>query len=353
MLVPVPTQLGYPVLALVIFGESAGLPLPGETALLTAGGLAAAGHLALPAVIAVAAGAAILGDTLGYWLGRRGGRALLTRDGLGAAHRRHALARADRFFARYGAVTVFLGRWIPGVRVVAAVTAGAARMPWPRFALANALGALAWAASVSSLAAAAGPTGALALALGGLGLGAVTLTASWLRQRRRAPQPQPLADQTHDTDQSPRRARHRQFIHAAHRLWGLPSTHHRKENPMVKHLKKIAAGLAALTALALGGSALAQAGGTTAKPTPQSAATSTASETPGTQQSDAADRDNVQSGDQSAPETPDAEKGESAQEPPESANETEGSEVPGDDGPGGHADEPANPNADHQHEGTE
>lgn len=188
MFIPVPAQFGYPVLALLIFAESAGLPLPGETALLTAGGLVATGHLALPAVIAVATIAAIAGDTLGYWLGRRGGRAFLTRDGLGAAHRRHALARADRFFARYGTLTVFFGRWIPGVRVVAAVTAGAARMPWPRFALANALGALAWAASVSTLAAAAGPTGALALAAGGLGLGALTLIGARLRQRRRTPQ---------------------------------------------------------------------------------------------------------------------------------------------------------------------
>ena len=374
MLVPVPTQFGYPVLALLIFGESAGLPLPGETALLTAGGLAAAGHLALPAVIAVAAAAAILGDTLGYWLGRRGGRALLTRDGLGAGHRRHALARADRFYARHGAATVFFGRWIPGVRVVAAVTAGAARMPWPRFALANAFGAITWAASVSTLAAAASPTGALALALAlaaaGLGLGALTLTGAWLRQRAAPPgphSPPPAASP------SPR-ARHRQFIDAAHRAWGLPANYP-KENPMVKHIKKTAVGLAALVALALGGSALAQAGGTTAKPTP--AVTSSASEAPGVetaagsdgptghadevkatsatvaQKSSAKDTDNVQSGDQSAPETPDAAGSKSAQENPESAGETPGSETSGNDGPGGHADEPGNPNADHQNEGTE
>jgi undecaprenyl-diphosphatase len=262
MLVPVPSQLGYPLLALLIFGESAGLPLPGETALLTAGGLAAAGHLALPVVIAVAATAAILGDTFGYWLGRRGGRAFLTRNGLAAAHRRHALERADRFFARYGAATVFFGRWIPGVRVVAAVTAGAARMPWPRFALANALGAIAWAASVSTLAAAAGPAGALALAAGGLGLGAVTLTGAWLRQRRRTPRPA-----RHAPAALPGVACHGQFIDAAHRAWGLPSPYP-KEQQMAKHIKKTALGLAALVALALGGSALAQAGGTTAKPAP-------------------------------------------------------------------------------------
>src|SRR4051812_16814670 len=127
MLLPVPSQLGYVALGALILGESAGFPLPGGTAPISAGGLVAAGHLALPVVILVAALAAIVGDTIGYWVGRRGGRALLLRDGFGATHRRHAVARADRFFARYGMTTVFFGRWVPGVRIVAAVVAGAGR----------------------------------------------------------------------------------------------------------------------------------------------------------------------------------------------------------------------------------
>jgi membrane protein DedA with SNARE-associated domain len=186
MLVPVPPQIGYPALAALILGESAGLPLPGETALITAGGLAAGGHLALPLVILVAATAAIVGDTIGYWLGRRGGRRFLLRPGLGATHRRHAVERADRFFARYGVATVFFGRWVPGVRVVAALMAGATRMPWPRFAIANAAGAFAWAATIASLAMLAGPTGSLMLAAGGLTLGAVLLLVGWSRHRRTA-----------------------------------------------------------------------------------------------------------------------------------------------------------------------
>ena len=184
MFLPVPSQIGYIALGGLILGESAGLPLPGETALITAGGLVAAGHLSLPIVIVVAALAAITGDTIGYWLGRRGGRALLLRDGFGATHRRHAVRRADRFFARYGAATVFFGRWVPGVRVVAAVMAGAARMPWPRFALANATGAFAWAATVATLAMAVGPTGSVLLAAGGLALGAITLAVAWWSHRR-------------------------------------------------------------------------------------------------------------------------------------------------------------------------
>ncbi|MDP9346248.1 MAG: DedA family protein [Actinomycetota bacterium] len=184
MIIPVPAQIGYPALGALILGESAGLPIPGETALITAGGLVASGHMALPVVTLVAACAAIVGDTIGYWLGRRGGRAFLLRDGFGASDRRHAVERADKFFARYGAATVFCGRWIPGVRVVAALTAGATRMPWRRFALANAAGAFAWAGTVATLAMLAGPTGSLAIAAGGLVLGGITLAVGWWKHRR-------------------------------------------------------------------------------------------------------------------------------------------------------------------------
>jgi membrane protein DedA with SNARE-associated domain len=203
MLLPVPAHLGYPVLAVLIFGESAGLPLPGETALLTAGGLAAGGSLALPLVILVAATAAIAGDTVGYWLGRRGGRAFLLRDGFLAEHRRHAVKRADRFFNRYGTATVFCGRWVPGVRVVAAVMAGATQMPWERFAVANALGAFAWAGTVAMLAAVLGPTGSLLLAAAGLSLGALVAAVAWLRRRRDSRRSRRAARAGHVVGQTP------------------------------------------------------------------------------------------------------------------------------------------------------
>jgi membrane protein DedA with SNARE-associated domain len=184
MLVAVPSQVGYAMLAALIFGESAGLPIPGETALIVAGGLNATGHLSLPLVIAIATVAAIAGDTLGYWLGRRGGRAFLTRDGFGASHRRRALAHADKHFARHGAITVFIGRWIPGLRYMAALVAGATRMPWRRFALANAAGALVWAGAVATLARLAGPVGSLAFSVGGLAFGGAMLLLSRRQQRR-------------------------------------------------------------------------------------------------------------------------------------------------------------------------
>jgi membrane-associated protein len=184
MLLSVPSQLGYSALGALILGESAGLPLPGETALIAAGGLVAAGQLSLPLVILVATAAAVIGDTAGYLLGRRGGRAFLLRDGFGAAHRRHAVARADVFFARYGLAAVFLGRWVPVVRVVVALFAGAARMPWRYFGPANAAGALAWATTVATLAWLLGPSGSALLAMAGLVVGAVVLAIGWLRHRR-------------------------------------------------------------------------------------------------------------------------------------------------------------------------
>jgi membrane protein DedA with SNARE-associated domain len=185
MLIPVPSQIGYPVLAALVFGGSAGLPIPGETALITAAGLAAGGTLSLPLVIAITVVAAVVGDTLGYLVGRRGGRRVLLRDGFGAVHRRHAVERADRFFARNGTATVFFGRWVPGVRIVAAVMAGTTRMPWRRFVVANAAGAACWATTVALLAHALGPGGAAALAAAGLALGGVTFAVSWWRMRRR------------------------------------------------------------------------------------------------------------------------------------------------------------------------
>lgn len=185
MILGVPPQIGYSLLGALIFGESAGLPIPGETALLVAAGLAAAGHLHLPFVIAVAALAAIAGDTLGYWLGRRGGRAFLLRDGLGARHRRRAVERADGFFARHGSAAVFIGRWIPGVRYMAALMAGATRMPWKRFAVANAAGAIVWATTVSILASIAGPAGTFAFSGAGLLVAAAAAAVGWKRRRVR------------------------------------------------------------------------------------------------------------------------------------------------------------------------
>ena len=152
ILIHVPATLGYGLLFVLVGMESAGAPLPGETALLTAAVLAAQGHLSLPLVVATAAAAAIVGDNIGYLIGRGGVRRLLARPGRFERRRERLLADGEAFFARNGGKAVFLGRWVAGLRVVVAWLAGANRMPWPRFALWNALGAVAWASSIGALA---------------------------------------------------------------------------------------------------------------------------------------------------------------------------------------------------------
>jgi membrane-associated protein len=144
----VPRHLGYAALAGLVGLESMGMPVPGETALLAAGILAHQGHLNIELVIAVAAGAAIAGDNLGYLLGRKVGAAILLHPGPLERRRRRLLHRGERFFARHGAGAVFLGRWVTGVRVVVAWLAGANRLPWRTFLLWNALGGVAWAVTV-------------------------------------------------------------------------------------------------------------------------------------------------------------------------------------------------------------
>ncbi len=142
------SPVAYALLALLVGGESAGVPLPGETALITGSILASQGRLWLPFVIVSAAAAAIVGDNIGYELGRHGARRVLERPGRFEDRRQEFLKRGQAFFDRHGAKTVFLGRWIPFLRITAAWLAGANGMPWPRFFAWNALGGVSWAISV-------------------------------------------------------------------------------------------------------------------------------------------------------------------------------------------------------------
>jgi undecaprenyl-diphosphatase len=135
--------------------------IPGETALIAAGVLASRGRLSIELVIVVAAVAAVLGDNIGYVLGRSGIRALLvTPTGPLARHRVDFVDRGEAFFQRHGGKTVFFGRWLPVLRFTAAWLAGAHRMEWWRFALFNALGGIGWAVSVGLAAYALGSVAA-------------------------------------------------------------------------------------------------------------------------------------------------------------------------------------------------
>ena len=183
----VPSAAAYAGLAALVGGESAGLPLPGETSLIAAAVLASRGHLELPLVVAVAAGAAIAGDNAGYWIGRSGGRWLLTRPGRWHERRGRLLARGDAFFARYGGRAVFLARWVPGLRVTGAWLAGAGRMRWPRFLFWNALGGVAWATAIGVVAYLLGAAAAAAFGWAGIALLAACAAAAgvlFLHRRR-------------------------------------------------------------------------------------------------------------------------------------------------------------------------
>jgi membrane protein DedA with SNARE-associated domain len=151
-LIKIPAHLGYWALAGLVGVESMGVPVPGETALVTAALLARNGQFSITAVIAVAAGAAIVGDNLGYLVGRAGGRRLLERPGPLEHRRRQLIEKGEPFFARHGPKAVFLGRWVAGLRITAAWLAGVNRMHWPLFMFWNALGGIAWATSVGLVA---------------------------------------------------------------------------------------------------------------------------------------------------------------------------------------------------------
>ena len=129
--------------------ESFGLPVPGETALIACSVLASQGALSIVWVVVVGVLAAIVGDNLGYWAARKGGRPLLMRYRLTRPYAEKYLPRGERFFAKHGGKTVFLGRFVAVLRVTAAWVAGISHMHWWRFLAWNAAGGIVWAAGVS------------------------------------------------------------------------------------------------------------------------------------------------------------------------------------------------------------
>jgi membrane-associated protein len=185
--------VAYAALAALVGGESAGLPLPGETSLLASAVLASQGHLELPLVIAVGAGAAIVGDNAGYLIGRHGGRRLLARPGRWQHGRERLLAQGEAFFDRHGGKAVFLARWLPGLRVVGSWLAGAGRMRWSRFLFWNALGGVTWATTVALAGYSLGAAASTVLGAAGLALlvvlAATTAAVLFVRSHRRRAAP--------------------------------------------------------------------------------------------------------------------------------------------------------------------
>ena len=137
-------RYGYAVVFTGLLLENAGLPIPGETALLAGAALAKFGHLRLSIVILVAITGATLGDNFGFLIGRRLGRALIERYGARVGLTPSRLAQFDWFFQRYGPQTIFIARFVTGLRVFGALLAGASGLRWRTFLIYNALGAIVW-----------------------------------------------------------------------------------------------------------------------------------------------------------------------------------------------------------------
>jgi undecaprenyl-diphosphatase len=138
---------GYVIVGLATFLENsvgAGVIVPGETLVIVGGFYARIGELWLPLVALVAVTGAILGDNLGFWIGRRFGRGFLERHGRRLLVTPERLAAAERYYTRHGGKTVFLGRFVPVVRSVGFIVAGVAHMQWRRFLVYDVAGALIW-----------------------------------------------------------------------------------------------------------------------------------------------------------------------------------------------------------------
>ena len=144
-------RYGYFVVFFGVLLENAGVPVPGETLLLAGAALSRFGHLSIVWVVTIAIAGAVLGDNIGFLIGRRGGRRLLERHGRMLGLTQARLDQFDRFFARHGAKTVFIARFVTGLRVVGAVLAGASTLDWSRFLLFNAAGAVAWASTFGAV----------------------------------------------------------------------------------------------------------------------------------------------------------------------------------------------------------
>jgi membrane protein DedA with SNARE-associated domain len=142
---------GYLAVAGFLFFEDFGVPLPGETLLIAASLYAGAGHLNIWLVGLVAWAAAVLGDNVGYVIGRKGGRELVEKFGKYVFVTPARLDRAEVFFRKHGGKVVFIARFVEGLRQLNGIIAGTVEMPWRRFVIFNMAGAAVWVATWTSL----------------------------------------------------------------------------------------------------------------------------------------------------------------------------------------------------------
>jgi membrane protein DedA with SNARE-associated domain len=190
-IIDIPPNVGYAAVFALIAVETMGIPVPGETALVAAALLAHRGQMEIVPLVAIAAAAAILGDNVGFTIGRHGGRRLLLRPGPFRHHRRRVIDYGEPFFERHGPKAVFLGRWVSGLRIASAWLAGINGMSWPTFLFWNALGGIVWAAGVGFAVYALGDVAEKAIRVAGpiaaaLGVAAIVALVVWRRRRAKA-----------------------------------------------------------------------------------------------------------------------------------------------------------------------
>jgi len=187
-IISVSSSLGY-LLPAIIGLESMGVPSPGETALVLAAVLASQGKLQIWLVLVIGISSAIVGDNIGYALGRHFGRDVLEAPGPLQKRRREVIGLGDRFFERHGAKAVFFGRWIALVRFATAWLAGINEMPWTHFLFWNALGGISWGLTFGLVGYFAGSAAANAISSFGvyafIGIAVLFVLFVWFKLRHR------------------------------------------------------------------------------------------------------------------------------------------------------------------------
>jgi membrane protein DedA with SNARE-associated domain len=183
-------RYGYLAVALLVAVEGMGIPISGGASVVAAGTFAAHDTLNIIGVILAASAGAVAGSTISYFIGRRGGRALLEKHGHRIRLDAQKLAKTESYYARHGVRTIFFGRYIAPVRVFGGLLAGVARMPFATFMVANVIGAVVWAATWSALGYAIGKNlsimseGLIEIAIAIAVFAIVWLFVRWLRKRK-------------------------------------------------------------------------------------------------------------------------------------------------------------------------
>lgn len=182
---------GYLTVAIALLLENAGLPVPGESILLFASFTAySEGSISFPTLVMVAILACAIGDNIGYWIGLTGGRTLLVKYQKFFHVSQATLDRGEATFAKYGAATVFVARFVFGLRVIAGPLAGVLKMPWRKFVVFNILGAIVWVSAITTVGALFGRhwdqvMEKLGEVNGGILIAVVVVAAIWWHFRRR------------------------------------------------------------------------------------------------------------------------------------------------------------------------